>query len=318
MFAFGLWVITDGPMALPAVGLSLVLAVMRFGWPVGVIHLAVLVITNTVLLIILEYSLLDILTRPILSILADLFALIFAWLLVEYDRQVTRSARLAADVERRAGIETDLALAEERARAARELHDGLGHQLTVIGMSLQYAQRMRGRDGDRAWAEIDRADSAVSDAIAYMRRWVRALHPVRVEGRTGTAALEAIAESFRGTGLTVRVQSAPGSPTHSDPETELFSQRFVQEGLTNVLRHAHGTTVTVAHREVDGTVQLSVVDEDPNSRAESGSTDPIPEGFGLRSLRERAEALGGTIAAIRTDRGFRLSAELPRPVRPQA
>ncbi|MEI2776220.1 MAG: histidine kinase [Tetrasphaera sp.] len=73
--------------------------------------------------------------------------------------------------------ERDLVLAQERTRAARELHDGLGHRLTLVAMSFEYAQRMRHRDPEPAWAEIENAAKTNQEALDHMRLWVRAAPP---------------------------------------------------------------------------------------------------------------------------------------------
>ena len=114
-------------------------------------------------------------------------------------------------------------------------------------MSLELAERMRGIDVDQAWEEIRTAKDTTSDALAEMRMWARALNPVRDAGARGLAALELIAESFRGTGLTVDVSGDEASDRElaSDDEVALLIYRAVQEGLTNALRHSRARTVRI-------------------------------------------------------------------------
>src|SRR5690606_2950873 len=87
------------------------------------------------------------------------------------------SARLQAlsALRHQYASDTDLVLAEERARTGRALHDGLGHRLTAVGMSLEFAERMRPNDPDRAWQEVDRARTEAATALTDMRRLVRAM-----------------------------------------------------------------------------------------------------------------------------------------------
>ncbi len=93
--------------------------------------------------------------------------------------------------------ERELVPAQERARSAHELHDGLGHRLTRIGMSLQVAQLMRERDPERSWEEITRAEQTNQEALDVMRLWVRALHPpALVTGADDRPTFDAIAEAF--------------------------------------------------------------------------------------------------------------------------
>ena len=240
--------------------------------------------------------------------------LTIAWFVRAYAAELTRSERLAADVLRNREAERELVLAEERARAARELHDGLGHRLTMITMALDFAERARERQPDRADAAISAARRVAGQTLTEMRRWVRALAPATRPGATGANALEAIADSFRGTGLTVTVQ-ATGAAAAPSEEIELFARRFVQEGLTNALRHGTPDRVSIGWRRRPGSLELSVIDESARAAAEPASPEPcspIP-GFGLRSLADRAGELGGRIDATPIERGFALRARLPLP-----
>ncbi|MDO5683281.1 MAG: histidine kinase, partial [Propionibacteriaceae bacterium] len=139
--------------------------------------------------------------------------------------------RLLNELRATTDTEKELMLADERARSARELHDGLGHRLTLISMSLEYARRVRSRDDEQAWSEVENAQVEARDALAYMRRWVRALNPPREPNLVGIAALDAIAESFRGTGLSVQVAQS-GEEVELGKDASLFAYRLVQEGLT--------------------------------------------------------------------------------------
>ena len=160
-------------------------------------------------------------------------------------------------------MEKELLLSDERARSARELHDGLGHRLTLVSMSLELAERMRGIDVDQAWEEIRTAKDTTSDALAEMRMWVRALNPVRDAGARGLAALELIAESFRGTGLTVDVSGDEASDRElaSDDEVALLIYRAVQEGLTNALRHSRARTVRIFLAVKERRMELAVIND---------------------------------------------------------
>lgn len=221
---------------------------------------------------------------------------------------ISRGVELEAANERlRTAIvtEREFVLAQERARSARELHDGLGHRLTLVAMSLQFAQRMQERDPEGAWTEVATAATTNQGALDIMRLWARALDPPPfVAGVGGAAAFDAIAEAFRGTGLEVKV-------THRGPDDflpqqiNLFSTRFVQEGLTNVLRHADATRVAIEVLQSPQQVRITLHDD--------GRIQEVPhEGFGLRSLRERADALGGTLTSGSVaEEGWQLVVVLP-------
>lgn len=210
-------------------------------------------------------------------------------------------------------MEKELLLSDERARSARELHDGLGHRLTLVSMSLELAERMRGIDVDQAWEEIRTAKDNTSDALAEMRMWVRALNPVRDAGARGLAALELIAESFRGTGLTVDVSGDEASDRElaSDDEVALLIYRAVQEGLTNALRHSRARTVRIFLAVKERRMELAVINDFGWATA-AEPPESVPDfGFGLRGISDRAAEHGGSMHARRIDGEFHLDVVVP-------
>ncbi|MEV5739549.1 sensor histidine kinase [Microbispora rosea] len=201
----------------------------------------------------------------------------------------------------------ELAVAEERARMAAEMHDSVGHHLTVIKMGLENAERFRERRPDAAWGEVRQAKELTVEALADARRWVRALRPLALDGRVGGAALERLAASFDGTGISVSFE-VRGEERRLEADTELVLYRVLQEGLTNALRHAKAEHVHGTLTFGDAQVALVVSDDG------TGRDDRSRGGFGLSSLADRARALGGTLAGgNRPDGGFELRAELPLP-----
>lgn len=209
------------------------------------------------------------------------------------------------ELQAHAALQGELLLAEERTRAAQELHDGLGHQLTLIRMSLDFAERMRERDPERAWNEVREASRLAATALQDMRAWVRAMAPPDIDGGIG-AMLTSVAASFTSTGLDVSV-SCTGDERELGEGEKLFVRRVVQESLTNVIKHSDATHVRIDAAFVADELRLAVVDD---GRAVDDET--VVEGFGLRSLRERAEALGGRCSHSRTPSGaFRVLAAIP-------
>ncbi|MEV4297165.1 sensor histidine kinase [Microbispora rosea] len=201
----------------------------------------------------------------------------------------------------------ELAVAEERARMAAEMHDSVGHHLTVIKMGLENAERFRERRPDAAWGEVRQAKELTLEALADARRWVRALRPLALDGRVGGAALERLAASFDGTGISVSFE-VRGEERRLEADTELVLYRVLQEGLTNALRHAKAEHVHGTLTFGDAQVALVVSDDG------TGRDDRSRGGFGLASLADRARALGGTLAGgDRPGGGFELRAELPLP-----
>lgn len=214
-----------------------------------------------------------------------------------------RSAR--ADAQRLLARVRELTVAQERARMGAEMHDSIGHHLTVIKMSLENAERFRTRRPEAAWDDVRQAKELTVEALADARRWVRALRPLALEGRVGSAALQRLAASFDGTGLAVSFEVV-GGEVPLEPDVELVLYRVLQEGLTNAVRHAGARHVRGRLTFDGGHVKLVITDDG------RGRDDGAAGGFGLRSLAERARAVGGTlIAGDRQGGGFEVRAELP-------
>ncbi|HJD79523.1 MAG TPA: sensor histidine kinase [Corynebacterium pollutisoli] len=175
----------------------------------------------------------------------------------------------------------ELALSQERERIAASLHDGLGHRLTTIGLSLDYSARMIDRDPAKARAEVLRAREATTDSLNVMRSTVRAMRPITLVDDDLAATLHQFAASFDTTGLAVEIDAdLPHEPPEDHAQLML---RFVQEALTNVVRHADADRVTV-------TVRRDRIDVADNGRG----LDAAPD-FGLRTLTQAAADLGGSI-----------------------
>lgn len=232
----------------------------------------------------------------------------------ERDRAAAHLRDAMEKLRRTSELEKELVLAEERTRSAQDLHDGLGHRLTVISMSLEFAQRMRDRDAAAAWHEVHGADRTAREALAEMRTWVRALSPVRDAEATGIAAFEAIAESFRGTGLevTVRTEGEHAAELELGEEAHLLLYRAVQEGLTNALRHSRAQKVSIVVGTTDREAELRIIndlDQAAQQRVPEGASEP---GFGLRGLAERAQRFGGDATGYREGEHYILQVRMER------
>lgn len=211
-----------------------------------------------------------------------------------------------AELERYAERVKELTVAKERARMSREMHDSLGHYLTVINVGLQNAQRFREKRPEAAWEEVEEARGLTREALSEVRRWVRALKPLALEERAGPEALAALARSFDGTAFDVRF-AVEGPETELSGEAELVLYRALQEGLTNALRHSGASRVTASLAFGGESVSLTVADDGEGAPEETSA-----KGFGLATLAERAEALGGSLSAGTASKGgFALRVELP-------
>ncbi|WIM68412.1 sensor histidine kinase [Corynebacterium breve] len=195
----------------------------------------------------------------------------------------------------------ELVIARERERVAASLHDGLGHRLTSIGLSLDYSARMIPTDPEKAALELQRARETTTDALNSMRSTVRAMKPIKLIDDNLATTLTQIASSFEGTDLNVEL--IVDKPVETNDALSNMVIRFVQEALTNVVRHAGADRVTI---EFQGET-ISVADNGTGS-------DASPD-FGITSLMERAAALNAKVTTAThggIDGGFLISLTLPR------
>jgi two-component system sensor histidine kinase DesK len=185
-----------------------------------------------------------------------------------------------------------LALDDERNRFARDLHDILGHSLTVITVKAELANRLVDVDAERAKAELADLERLSRDALADVRRAVEGYRELTLPGELARAR----------TALSAAEIEAELPNTTDDVPTdrrELFAWT-VREGITNVIRHsgARRCTVVLGEHEVE-------VRDDGRGAASTGP------GNGLAGLRERASALGGTVVTQSLDPGFSLKVVIP-------
>lgn len=293
----------DGPVPLILVAFSLVIVVVVRGPRAGVAITVFLVLGGIGSMALVYHRDAAFIAVQMAVIIA---ALGIVWLIAALLRLLVVASHEAQEAHRAlaASVETEkeLLLARERTREAGELHDGLGHRLTAIGLLLNAGQRLRETDPDKAWQTVEEARVAAVDALGEMRVYVRALHPVSVDSLGDADAFAAIADRFRGTGLDVEVDA---QVTGLDERQALIVRRCVQEGLTNVARHADAQRVQLTVRQDDVGVRVEIDDDG------SGDAGALP-GFGLTELRRRVEELGGTLTIGSSSLGgLRLSVEVP-------
>jgi len=194
---------------------------------------------------------------------------------------------------------------EERARLARELHDAIGHSLTVIALHAGAARRMWTSDRERAEAALQTISQVAVDGLTELRMGFSSSRDSPATERVQN--LEELVQRARGTGLSVRLRiDKPGAAL--SPATELEAFRVLQEALTNVLKHAPGASAEVTVRNAGAHVEL-VVANSTSSRAAAPATG---SGRGLQGMRERAEACGGRLDwSRRPDGGFEVRAQFP-------
>lgn len=200
-----------------------------------------------------------------------------------------------------AGQVAELAAVAERSRLARDIHDNVGHQLTVISVQLEKAAAFRDLDPAAAGQALADARSAARQALVEVRRSVGALR-AHGEPFSLTAALTALVDRLDGGGPRVDLDIRGPDPSLGDTAL-LAVYHAAQESLTNACRHAKAGQVTVRARLAEHAARITVTDDG------RGFAPPASEGFGLRIMRERLELAGGELRIDSTPgRGTRVTA----------
>ncbi|HEY4249366.1 MAG TPA: sensor histidine kinase [Lacunisphaera sp.] len=214
--------------------------------------------------------------------------------------EVESANRQLRDYAEQAG---DLATTRERNRVAREIHDGVGHYLTVIKTQLDAAATLLPTQPGKARESILKAASLSGEALDDVRRSVGALRADTGRPPLPEALKELVAQ---GSPIpTFAVEGAP-RPLTSTVEHALF--RAAQEGLTNIRKHARATSaLLILDFRIPQRIRLELSDNGVGTIHQ-----PPGAGFGLTGLRERIELLGGQVeTANRLDGGFALTVEVP-------
>jgi signal transduction histidine kinase len=200
----------------------------------------------------------------------------------------------------------DQARVAERNRIARELHDVIGHALTVSQLHVSSARLAVEEDPAQAIASLQEAERLGEQSLNEVRHAVgllRADEPSSTTPAPGAERLPALVDEFRRAGVDVSYEVV-GDPGRLASTIAVTVYRILQEALTNVARHAAGAATSV-RLEVSATGTVLTVD----SSGRVGHRNPA--GTGLASMKERAEIVGGQLAAGPSDAGWRVRAVLP-------
>ena len=202
-----------------------------------------------------------------------------------------------------------LAVSEERARIARELHDVVGHSVSVMTVQASAVRRLLKPEQEREREALLIVEQTGREAMAEMRRMVGVLRrPEEAPALAPQPSLEhldKLVEHARESGLPVTLQ-IEGDAVQLPAGVDLTAYRLVQEGLTNALKHARAKNAEVLVRYSNGFVELSVTDDG------TGDGGGDSGGHGLVGMRERISVYGGNLeAGPRPEGGYRLRATLP-------
>ena len=199
----------------------------------------------------------------------------------------------------------ELATTKERNRIAREIHDNLGHYLTVVNMQLEAGKLLIDKNPEKARAAVGKAQQMTREGLQAIRQSIGALRVSAVENRPITQAIDELCKANQAAGIATNC-IITGEPRALAEKTKLTLYRLVQEGLTNSRKHSQATQVNVTLDYSDpAAIGVSVRDNG------MGSTDS-GNGFGLLGLNERVNLLGGSLdIQTAAGEGFAIIAQLP-------
>jgi signal transduction histidine kinase len=227
------------------------------------------------------------------------------------EAQVEELHGLAARLEREREQRARGAVADERLRIARELHDVVAHSISVMTIQAGAARLLLDDEPDRAEEPLLRVEETGRQTLAEMRRLLGVLQTEPgngdLEPRPSFAHLDSLLRRFRAAGLPIELD-VEGAPRALPAGIDLAAFRIVQEALTNTLKHAGPATARVALRYAPETIDLEIADDGRGPGAAPGS------GHGLVGMRERVAIYGGTLDAGQApEGGFVVRARLPLP-----
>jgi signal transduction histidine kinase len=239
--------------------------------------------------------------------------LAFAWLVGREVRRRRRELVLlreqAARLVKEREEEARAAVAMERSRIARELHDVVAHSVSVIVVQAQAGPRLLG-EGEQVRRTFRSIETSGREALVELRRLLGILRTddeqLAIGPQPGLDSLQMLVEQLRRAGLPVDVR-IEGEPTRLPPGIDLSAYRIVQEALTNALKHAGDASVEVVLRYGAFVLELDIRD---NGRGARGNGDG--SGHGLIGMRERVALYGGEVeAGAGDDHGYAVRARLP-------
>jgi signal transduction histidine kinase len=227
----------------------------------------------------------------------------------ERAEQVEAAELRAALAERERDAAARIAVAEERARIARELHDIVAHAVSVMVLQVGAVRHKLPRALDEDRDALARVEQAGRTALVEMRRLLGAMRregdSLELAPQPGLDGLDSLLADVGSAGLPVELH-VEGDPFPLPRAIDLSAYRIVQEGLTNSLKHAHAGRADVTVRYHTDQLELEVADDG----AGAGTTDGL--GHGLVGIRERVKIYGGEMnAGTQPGGGFVLSARLP-------
>jgi signal transduction histidine kinase len=230
----------------------------------------------------------------------------------------SQTARLLAELEESRRSQEEAAALRERSRIAREIHDVLAHSLSGLMLQLEGARMLASAPSSNGQlqAALERAHHLAHAGLEEARQAIGALRDEELPSAERLGQL--VADFRRDSGVNATVEVV-GAPRRLDSEASLTLFRVAQEALTNARKHAQPNRVELhLAYEPDGTRLVVDDHRDPDARPATVPASPEHRasgdersGYGLTGMRERAELLGGELAASSTDDGFRVELWIP-------
>ncbi len=242
-----------------------------------------------------------------------------AWMVGRFVRgrrlDAERSEHRADRLEQEQAERELAAVAAERGRIARELHDVIAHSVSLMGVQAGAVERVLERDPDKAREALRSIQSTARESVGELRRLLGILRaeeePVGLIPQPGLAALAALVADSSRAGLPVGF-TVEGDPRPLPAGVELSAYRVIQEALTNARKHAPGTSAQVVLRYGTDEIDLSVTNAAGMPVNGVESAPPAGSGHGIVGMRERVAIYGGSLEARpEPDGGFLVRARLP-------
>lgn len=299
----GIWLVT-----MPLIGTGVAILPRIWGWLLAGVVLASMVVPAAI-----RFGVSDALSITASLAPAFVFVIVFVRLWVDAEAAREKAQRLANELEGAnhqlaayAAQAEELATTKERNRLAREIHDSLGHYLTVINVQIEAARMIMAQQPEQASDALNKAQTLTQEGLSAIRQSVATLRESPLENQPLPTAVEGLVEEARNAGLVVAFE-VKGKVRPLEQNAKLTLYRAVQEGLTNVRKHARASRVDITlNYQGDHDVSLRIKDNGV------GAEETNNGGFGLLGIRERVKLLDGEIhlTTVPGD-GFELTVVVP-------
>jgi two-component system, sensor histidine kinase and response regulator len=223
-------------------------------------------------------------------------------------RRLQEKLREALEQERSLNLRIEeMAVLEERNRIARDIHDSLGHALVALNIQIETALTLWQDAPDRAYTFLVEAKQLGSEALTAVRQSVSDMRSDPLQGRLLEGAIATLIQEFQHTTNVVpECHIDLSQPLSNQVNTVVY--RIVQEGLTNICKHANATAVQIQIQTTADDLLLVLQDDGNGFQVDQNRT-----GFGLQGMRERTDALGAQLEITSTPGdGCRITARFPR------